>query len=169
MKQSRRRVVGTLVAALLAHLLLWVAVPLMVKAAAALLLTALLPGWLLVTLLLRGSDADSDWGTHAVDAIGGGLALTVVIMLLLSYLPGGITGWLVLTVFDGLWIGLLLLVGRSTASLHAASPRPTQSLFHPWLIALTLVLLIGGYFRFAQLGYAEFLTDEARVVSVRQL
>ena len=62
-----------------------------------------------------------------VYAIGSGLALTVIIMLLISYLPGGITGWLVLIVFDGLWIGLLLLVGRSIASCtppHLAPPAP---------------------------------------------
>ena len=36
MKQPRRLVVGTLVTALLAHLLLWLAAPLVVRAAAAL-------------------------------------------------------------------------------------------------------------------------------------
>jgi 4-amino-4-deoxy-L-arabinose transferase-like glycosyltransferase len=102
--------------------------------------------------------------------LGCGYTLIVVVMLLLSYLPGALPRWLVVLTFDLLLVALLGLgLGRTStagkvAILPETQPPRKQETGHWLALGLLLVLLIGGYLRFANLGYAEFLTDEARVV-----
>lgn len=164
MNSRRRLVAGALVVAALAHVLLWLPMPLVVKAGAVLTLAALLPGWLLVGLALDQSQLAVSSGERLCYAIGGGLAQTVTVMLLIAYLPGGITWWLALLLFDGIWIGLLLLTVRGAVVAASPHQRRSRGQAQPWMIVLTLVLVLAGALRFAYLGYTEFLTDEARVV-----
>lgn len=132
---------------LFAHGALFLDLPLVWQAGAALLLTGVVPGLLLVELLVGGKSASAvDSGpvhgssTHAVPnaltvfppdapplyerllyAVGAGLGCMVTGMLLLNFLPGPLTALRVLTFFDGL---LLLL---ACAIWLRPRPRPAVS------------------------------------------
>jgi hypothetical protein len=167
-----------LVAALLLHVILLVDLPILLQGVAALLLTGLLPGLFLVDLLLGRSDSPPSRGEFGLYAIAAGYALIIVIMLLLSYLPGGLTQWMILATFDGVLALLLILWWRReqhsqidpqisqitriegrAGSITFAKPSQRQV---ATIAGLLILLLVGGYLRFANLGYAEFHGDEAR-------
>ena len=106
---------ATLIGALLAHLLLFLPLPLFMRALAALVLTNLLPGVLLLEWLFANSPAPPALGERILYAIGAGYALMVLVMLGVSYLPGPVASWQVYLAFD-LLLGLLaLLVWRQGA------------------------------------------------------
>jgi hypothetical protein len=166
-----------LLLALFAHLLLWVAPSLVVQTAAALLLTGLLPGWLLVQWLVGRSAAPPTPGEALLYSIGAGYALITVLLLLLSYLPGPLSPWMLYVTFDGLLASLLWLEWRSQPIHQRGLPitplpdllpatwpaQPARS--WGWIAAgLVSLLLVGGFFRFGGLGYADFHSDEARAV-----
>ncbi len=150
--------------ALAAVLALLLDPPLLVQAVAALLLTALLPGALWGELLVPRASGVS-LAERALYAIGLGYAHLVIVLLGLSYLPGGLSRWLVLGTFGGLLI-LLMLVGSGWA--RPAAPheqlRVCPRISASNLLFLLALLLIGGVFRFTHLGYAEFQGDEATVM-----
>src|SRR5690606_1650841 len=100
---SRRFVVLVLTAALAAHGALWLALPMTVQGVAALLITGLLPGLLLVEALVGGQeDVPLGLWERSVYSVGAGACVIVIGMMLLSYLPGAIQPWQVLAAFDGL-------------------------------------------------------------------
>jgi 4-amino-4-deoxy-L-arabinose transferase-like glycosyltransferase len=159
--------IGAVVAlALLANLVLWSPASLLWKTLAALLLTAALPGALLVELLAGRSAAPPDWVERIVYSAAAGLAALVVVMLLLSYLPGPLASWQTFVAFDLLILGLSGALWYRTAS----SPVPERVASIPaserfWLIGgLLAVVVAGAFFRLGNLGYAEFHGDEARAV-----
>lgn len=160
--------------ALLGHLLLLADLPLLLQAVAVLLLTGWLPGYLLVAWLVGQSDDPPTPAEAILYAIGAGYGVMVMVMLLLSYLPGGVTRWQTLLGFDLCTLGLLVLtwlrarvasaslarsVPLSEPSGVTGTPPATRSLL---ILGFCLLLLIAGFFRFAQLGYSEFQGDEAR-------
>ncbi len=173
------------VVALLAHSLLWLDLPLLLQAAVALILAGLLPGLLLVEVLVGQSEAPPALGEYLLYAIASGYTVMVMVMLLISYLPGGVARWQTLAGFDLVLLILLALVWWRTPlpippqpgegavpsqpnhlRLPANSSLPSrggvgrgQPLL---LIGLLLLAVVGGYLRFANLGYAEFQGDEAR-------
>ncbi len=153
-----------LLAAVAAHALLFTPAPLLAQSVAALVLTGLLPGALIVALLLSRCDAPPSLAEFWLYAVGVGYAVMVVGVLLLSYLPGGLAGWVVLFGFDALLIALAVLFwwrerGVDRALTHAGSPP------RPLVVAGLLgLLLVAGLLRFTNLGYAEFHGDEARGV-----
>lgn len=167
--QSLKLVWGVVLAAVVAHLCIWVGQPLLLAAGAVLVLTGLLPGLLLVDMLSARSTAPPMLAERILYAIAAGYGIIVVTMLLVSYLPGGVNAWQTLLAFDGL---LLLLAGvvwwLRRRSLEGASPesertplniqRPTPVL----LSGIILLLLVGAFFRLGNLGYSEFQGDEAR-------
>jgi hypothetical protein len=157
----RAPAVALILAALLHGILLW-PTPLVLQAAATLVLTGLLPGALLVTLLVGRSKAPPTLGERAVYSIGAGYSCIVALLLLLSYLPGGLTRGQTLVAFDGLIVVLsVLLVIHKPAP---QSPEPGANLQNRWLVfGLLTLALIGGFFRFVNLGYSEFQGDEARL------
>ncbi|RIK29635.1 MAG: hypothetical protein DCC55_37825, partial [Chloroflexi bacterium] len=155
---------------LVLHLVLWLPLPLWVQTVAVLMLLGLAPGILLVELLLGHSQAPPDRWEWWLYSAGAGYALLVLGMLLLSYLPGGVAAWQVLVGFDG----LLLVMGALWWWRKRRHPRVAAQQIPPaprfgrqsWYIGVAVAVLvtIGGVLRFHNLGYAEFLTDEARVV-----
>lgn len=155
---SRRFVALVLTAALAAHGALWLALPITVQGVAALLITGLLPGLLLVEALVGGhEDVPLGLWERSVYSAGAGACVIVIGMMLLSYLPGAIRPWQVLAVFDGLSVVLALWVWRRGAAV-ARLPLRLE-----WGIAagLLTLALVGGLMRLPNLGYSEFQGDEA--------
>jgi hypothetical protein len=156
----RRNLIWTLLGvALFATLTLFFpAIPYLIRAIAAYLLTAVIPGILLVEVLL-GREEISAW-EKALYGVGVGYGTMVIGTLLLSYLPGGIEQWQMLAFYGGLIVlcGAVTLLRRPTP--QGDHKGRTYSL---WLIAGVLsILLVGGFLRLTGLDYAEFQGDEAR-------
>lgn len=171
-----------LIVAVVANLLIFSPVPLLLKTCALLLLTGLLPGALLVEMLIGRSAAPPPLAERILYSIGAGYSSMVLIMLAISYLPGGASRPLTLLVFDAWLLALLALcywptkhfVGTSINRETNANQSPLRLRLsaslrlavskQPWLtLALLSILLVGGFLRFTHLGYAEFQGDEARL------
>jgi hypothetical protein len=179
--------------AIIAHLILFTHLPLVVQAVAVLVLTGLLPGALLVEWLVGQSEAPPPLGERMLYSIGAGYAIMMLVMLGISYLPGPVAPWQIYLAFDLTLMTLVVIVWRDglhSAFAEATSDaehgneqfvgwRGAQGvgqasalrILHSaqvnrlWLIlGLIVLLLVGGFFRFTNLGYSEFLTDEARTV-----
>ncbi|HRW04286.1 MAG TPA: glycosyltransferase family 39 protein [Caldilineaceae bacterium] len=182
--------VTILVAALAAHgILLWWP-NLLAQAIAALTLTGLLPGYLVVALLLDRVTAAPTPSERLLYSLAAGYLVMVVGSLLLSYLPGGLATWQIYAGFDGIlllllvihqWRGEASVIATATATSSSVQQLPLaddtsaqRDLAHAdllswpargrtWLMAGLLVLAIGGaLLRFPNLGYAEYHGDEAR-------
>lgn len=153
----RRNVIWTLLGvALLATLTLFLpAVPYLIRALAAYLLTAVLPGILLVEVLL-GREEIPAW-EKALYGVGVGYGTMVIGTLLLSYLPGGIARWQMLALYGG-------LIVLSAIAVWVRPAIPARSLpVGRWVIAgLLSLFLVGGFLRLTGLNYAEYQGDEAR-------
>lgn len=158
----------------LAHLLILVPVPLLVQAVAVLILTGLLPGALLVEWLVGRSAAPPSLWERCLYSVGAAYSSMVLITLLLSYLPGGLNQWQTLATFDAVLVTLMSLggargKGQGAGKANDEAPdlnsafRGARWAPYPVLISLLTVLLVGGFFRFVNLGYAEFQGDEARL------
>lgn len=152
---------------ILANLALLFPSPLELQVLAALLLTLLIPGALLVRLLIGRSETLSDVLEHGVYAIAAGIGILVVTLLWLSYIPGPLTRTMALLGFDALTLGLWWAQRRIEAGDQTlASPKPSQlAASERWLLgAVATLLLIASPFRLIRLGYSEFDADEARAV-----
>lgn len=162
-----------LLLALLAHAILLWWPQLLVQAIATLVLTGLLPATLFIELLLDRSAAKPAAAERLLYTIATSYMAMVLVSLLLSYLPGGLTAWQTYAGFDGLLLLLLALYWWRTPAVNKApiaeelftdndrftTPSPKRR----WLISGFLILLIGGaLLRFPNLGYAEYHGDEAR-------
>lgn len=166
------RTVGFIVVsafAISANLILLSGAPLAIKAVAALVLTWALPGLLLVEGLVARSAAPPEPWERSVYAAGAGYAAMLLTMLALSYLPGGLARWQTLAVFDVLVLALgVLAAARRPARAQADDPRwpaiLTRANRRRLVAGLLVLLLVGGFYRFVNLGYAEFQGDEARAV-----
>ncbi|HHW84900.1 MAG TPA: hypothetical protein GX400_01660 [Chloroflexi bacterium] len=159
------------ISGVLAHFFLASAWPIEVRALAALTICGLVPGALLVFRLVVQSDAPPEVLEFWLYATGAGYAITVIGMLLLSYLPGPLYAWQILFSADSFSLVLFALVWRQWRRANrdrcAENHSPAQLVQRNlrWLIVGGLFLLVlGGALRLGSLGYAEFLTDEARVV-----
>jgi len=162
---------GSVVAA---HILLPAsALPLVVRAMAALFIAGVAPAILLAALLLPARDeTQQQLLERAVFVAALAFASSTAGMLLLSYLPGAIERWQVLVFYD---LGMVALAaglwwaqrGRADSTVEIAdesplAPRP--SLLVPLLAPLVILLLVAGALRFINLGYAEFHGDESRAI-----
>jgi len=172
------------IALLVANVTLLSPAPLILRMVAALCLTLALPGTLLVTVLRDARAAPSDPLEHVIEhtvlAAGAGFGATIILLLALSYLPGGLTFGLTLLTFDGVVVALMTLAALTNDSSRSGrlrrqrpttndQPRTTahRSSFvvrRSSSIGLLALVLVGGFLRFANLGYAEFQGDEARAV-----
>jgi 4-amino-4-deoxy-L-arabinose transferase-like glycosyltransferase len=181
---TTRPVVASLLAAALANAALFLPLPHLVQASAALLLAGAVPGFLLVALLTH--DTPLPRLERAVHSAGAAVVLIVAVALLLSYLPGDLTRGHLLAAFDALTVALAVAAwvrarrhagypARSvapqteTATQSVASDIPTRSVgTSKYLIsalayiALAALLLAAAFLRFANLGYSDFQGDEAR-------
>ncbi len=110
-----------LIVAVVANLCLLSPIPLLLKTCALLLLTGLLPGALLVEMLIGRSEAPPPVAERMLYSIGAGYSSMVLIMLAISYLPGGASRPLTLLVFDAWFLALLALCYWPTKHFAAAS------------------------------------------------
>lgn len=156
---------ATALLALLAHGILLTPTPLLLKALATLILAAFLPGALFVEWLVGRSTAPPTPWERILYSVGTGYANMVLVMLGLSYLPGGVAQWQTLLAFDLVLGALMVLLWLQP---RVGTPAPQHEQFAvPFnrclLIGLLSLGLIGGFLRLTNLGYAEFQGDEARL------
>ncbi len=162
---SRLVTIGVGVAGI-ANLIMLSPVPLLFKSIAVLILTGLLPGALLVEGLIGQSAAPPPIWEQILYSVGAGYSSMVIVTLALSYLPGGLTRGQTLLTFDLLLLVLTLplLIRHSRGPAGHPLPTPHSPLLTPYLwLGLLALCLVGGFFRFTNLGYAEFQGDEARL------
>ena len=164
---TRRHLIGLLAAAAAAHLLLLLPLPLNLQSAIVLLWTGLLPGALLVEALVgRSTEPPSAW-ERALFSVAAGYGILVVVMMLVSYLPGPATRTQTIVAFDA---AILVLCG--VVWWQARLPAPSaqsewqeqpQRADGRWILAGALaLLLVGATLRFVNVGYADYQGDEAR-------
>ncbi|MDQ3249199.1 MAG: glycosyltransferase family 39 protein, partial [Chloroflexota bacterium] len=154
-----------LACALLAHLLLAINLPPVIATLVVLLLTGWLPGILLVEVLVGQSEAPPTAEEYVLYALGTGYAIIVLVMLGLSYWPGPIAAWQTYLAFDLTLVLLALWVWvQARHSSHSITHHALITNHWSLVTSLALLLLVGGFLRFANLGYAEFHGDEARAV-----
>ncbi|MFN8490799.1 MAG: glycosyltransferase family 39 protein [Caldilineaceae bacterium] len=174
------RLGAVLLLALVLHLLLWLPLPLLVQTLAALSLVGFLPGTLLVELLIGQSAAPPDGWARVLYSIALGYGVITVVILVLSYLPGGLAAWQIYLAVDLLLLILLSYPRRSVGMpsgrsaslvvppLDAERPHGVPTLCvgtsRSVLGGLIILLLVAGFLRFTNLGYAEFQGDEGRAV-----
>jgi 4-amino-4-deoxy-L-arabinose transferase-like glycosyltransferase len=127
---------------------------------AALLILCLLPGLSLVEALFANRRGPSSLEKIAL-SVGAGFAVTTPITLLLHYLPGKMTLVPTLAVYNLL---ILALVAWSLTHTRrrgqSGAPVPSRSV----LLILSAILALAAFYRLANLDYAEFQGDEARVM-----
>ncbi len=161
-----------LVASILAHIAIFAPLPLPIQTVAAWFLTGLLPGLLLVEALVGGrADAPLDRWERLLYSVGAGAAVTIVTMLLLSYLPGPILRWQTLLAFDALLLILALWIWlRPTPPVPTTTTPPDWTpVWHDvprswfWAGVISL-LLVAAFLRVPNLGYSEFQGDETRAL-----
>ncbi len=152
----------------IAHFFLWLPVPLGVRAIAALAIAGGIPGYLWIMAWVGQQPAAPKGWERWILGIGSAYSLMILVMLALSYWPGGVSQWQGLAVFDGLSLGLAGWVWYqhqgTPPGMTVAPPRDPHSDSHqPWLgWGLLLLLGLGSFYRFAYLGYSDFHGDEAR-------
>lgn len=170
---DERRLLALLATATIGHGFLWLALPLPLQTLAVFMITAWTPGALLVGLLLDVDGTTPTWPEWLLHGIGAGFVVQALGMLALSYVPGGLLPWQVLLSFDCITLVLFAiswwrklqvrqsdLLRGAPATLDLWRVRPSLSL----VVGIVALLFIGGFYRFTNLGYAEFHGDEARSV-----
>lgn len=155
-KKSSGMAVALLLAANLAVLL---SLPRPVVFAAGLVLTCLLPGYLLTRILLPG-EVVSDWAETAVLTVGTGFALLILGTLGLHYVPGPLRPAHVLVLYDGLIVAFIVILSLRR---RAGPPLVSRPSWYQYLLPLGLVLA-AAFFRVTNLGYSEFQGDESRAM-----
>ncbi|WP_448561013.1 ArnT family glycosyltransferase [Trichothermofontia sp.] len=154
--------------AAIAHLVLFSPLPLWVRAIAAWAIAGGIPGCLWVEGWVgRQPTAPRGWEC-GVFVVGSAYSGMILIMLALSYWPGGVSREQSLLAFDGVSLALavwLWVQNRQPSGEIAASylSEARTARYQPWLgVGLLLLLVVGGFYRFAYLGYSDFHGDEAR-------
>lgn len=126
---------------------------------AGLVLTCLLPGYLLSRILLPGGDV-LDRMERALLSVGMGFAVLILGTLGLHYVPGPIRPVHILVLYDGL---VLLFIVTLSLRRRTARPHIPHDSVCRYLLPLCLVLLT-AFFRLTNLGYSEFQGDESRAM-----
>lgn len=159
-----------LLLALVAHAVILAPSPILLGGLAALLLTGVLPGYLLVEWLVGGvREAPLDRWERALYTAGAGASIIVMVMLLLSYLPGPITHRQTILAFDGVMVLLAAVAWRDPTPARVTPDPGWSPVWHDvgrgWFIAgLVTVALVGGFMRLPNLDYSEFQGDETRAL-----
>jgi 4-amino-4-deoxy-L-arabinose transferase-like glycosyltransferase len=148
---------------------LWVGGPLWLQALAAVALGVAVPGLLLTQLLLGSSESPPTPLERIIYPVALGFAVQTLLILSLSYLPGGLTPGMMQGAFallSGVLAVAVLLQRAQPVAAHASLPDQTVSRLQMAWIAVALVAIgaIGAWVRLANIGYAEFHGDEARAV-----
>jgi len=145
-------------AAILSNVLILGTDSLILQFASGLILTCLLPGFILISALVPRADAPNPV-ERIVLSVGAGYALLILGGWGIHSLPGPVTSHLVLLVYDCL-IALLLI---PYFLRRGVVKRGSWSKSAIWQIVLIVVL--ASFFRFTYLGYSEFQGDETIVMS----
>lgn len=106
---QRNVVITVATAALATHIAIFSNLPLIWRTVTVLILTGLLPGLLLVDWIVGHIDQTLSFPERLLYSFGAGYACMVLVMLGLSYLPGGIARWHTFLAFDLLLVALLWL------------------------------------------------------------
>jgi len=161
---------GLLAIAVIAHLTLFSPMPLMLRAIAALTIAGGIPGYLWVEVWVGRQPAPPRGWERWVFVTGSAYSVMILVMLALSYWPGGVTRWQNLLAFDGVALALAGWVryqprNQPTGILLSAPSDLAVAPQQRWLgWGLVLLLGLGGFYRFTSLGYSDFHGDEARAV-----
>src|SRR4051812_10468551 len=106
-------------------------------------------------------------------SLGLGYTLYIMTMLVVADLPGGIYAWQIRLVLDllclvlgiGYWLTLRTAEASKDAGLAGIDASREPSTHNRWAMAgLVSVLLVAAVLRFPNLGYSDFLGDEARAL-----
>jgi 4-amino-4-deoxy-L-arabinose transferase-like glycosyltransferase len=158
---SNRRLNDTrflvITAAILSNVLILCTDSLILQFASSLILTCLLPGFILISALFPRADAPNPV-ERIVLSVGAGYALLILGGWGIHSLPGPVTSHLVLLVYDCL-IALLLI---PYSLRRGVVKRGNWSKSAIWQIVMIVVL--ASSFRFTYLGYSEFQGDETTVL-----
>ena len=148
-----------LVALAICDLILLLPLPNALQSWAAVAVAIVIPGLLLAHLLV-GRRVGAWLGERIVFGVGAGFGLLVILMLGLSYLPGGLNFAQVLVSFNVLTVVMLAgnLYQLRNAFWVVRLPDADRS-----LVALVALLLGAAFLRFTHLGYSELHGDEALV------
>jgi len=133
---------------------------------AALLLLAVLPGWVWLPLFYKPTSQTTifQWLERLTLSIGLSLSLTIISTMLTIYLPGLFTLTLLLTTLNLLIIFGFLLSLFFPAQHHPVGGHPSQRpILYPQILILALLFLT-MILRLPNLGYAEFHEDEAEAL-----
>lgn len=146
---------GALVLALAANVVLFLPVPLLIRAIAAIVLFAL-PGVLVAERLLAGEGVT--WAERVAFGAAAAVSGALLLSLAVAYLPTPMTRAPVLLAFDGAIVAL-----SAWLALSAAPARPiSRHVPALWWLAVPVALAL--VFRLTFLGYSEFQGDEARAM-----
>lgn len=96
--------------------------------------------------------------------LGFGYAYTIYLTLLLSYLPGHLSGLYEVIGLDLFAIVALSILLRRIGKFSSSHPPSREHLPRSATILLVVTVLIGALFRFIWLDYSEFQGDEALVM-----
>ncbi len=167
-RTANNLILALLLTSLLAHLLIFSSVPLVLTTIGVLLAALLVPGSaLILALFVETAERPSPFEL-GLYAVGSGFCIATLVMLGLSYLPGGISASLTLIVFDCLTlilVGLFWWRARAWSTPPAAPAALSAHQLRQWFfVGVLLIVAIGGALRLINLGYAEFHGDEARAV-----
>lgn len=155
---------GALLAGVLAHGVILVPAPLLAQALAVMVVAGFLPGALLVKALVGQSASAPDRFERILYSTAAAFAVMVVVMLLLSYLPGGPTQLMTLFAFDVVTLALLVWIWWRGRRIEPGPPAwASFTGDRRWLYAgLLILLIVGATTRFVGLEYSDFQGDEAR-------
>jgi len=161
--------VGILVLAL--NALIFAPAPWQVRALAAFLLAVPVTGLLLCAALRLDKQVRS--AEYLLLGMGSGYALTVLLTLLLTYLPGGLEQWQTVLAFDVL-AGVLFVIAvlRHDANGAAADRTALEGTedrdgsHNVWLwLAIASLVFVASFLRMPGISYSEFQDDEVSVVT----
>jgi 4-amino-4-deoxy-L-arabinose transferase-like glycosyltransferase len=130
-------------------------------------LFCLLPGSLIVSFALTRAAANRNappWPEVLLLGSAVSYLVTTLVTLLLGYVPTPITYPALLAVCDMIVLVTLVLSYRRRLPLWSPITLGHRKADYAALVALVLIVLLAAYVRLGNVGYAEYLGDEADVV-----
>ncbi len=141
--------------------------PAEIRALAGIVVVILVPGLMLFHVVTERARLATTWTEVALFGPSLGYVLSTWVLLLLAYLPGGLSGLTIALVFGAIFVVLAIAAWRGPWTKEKAliPARPgARGSSRKVLIALLSVLIVAAFFRLANLSYAEFQGDEAKIM-----